>query len=170
MSSSTAISNEQVEKSTAWARAYYVACDSFDVRSWITKFYASNSGGQFGNLPLVKGQEACITLFESIFNPFSSMKHTIKHIDVIPERLYLDIEVTVLIKNDPERKPFLSVWGYSLFTHTLRTRLIDFSSYVSLCKNLLIVTLILYIRIVAVIILNKLVLCLFYCTFVCHIS
>jgi hypothetical protein len=105
MSSSIAITNEQVEKSTAWARAYYAACDSFDVRSWITKFYDSNSGGQFGNLPPVKGQEACITLFESIFNPFSSMKHTIKHIDVIPERLYLDIEVTVLIKNDPERKP-----------------------------------------------------------------
>jgi hypothetical protein len=104
MSITAAITPEQVEKTLAWIKASHAAAETMDVRHMITDFFYPDAAVSFNDEPPTKGHEAMISYFEHFYRPLSSMKHIIERVDVLSDRVYIQVQVEFIVKNDPEQK------------------------------------------------------------------
>ncbi|CAF1488704.1 unnamed protein product [Adineta steineri] len=98
---------EQLEKTRTWIRAFYEACDSFNIQHWINEFFESDAIVQVANSPIITGHQDIINYFEQQYSHLSYMKHTIKRMDVLSERIYVHVETIFIIENDPEQRPII---------------------------------------------------------------
>jgi hypothetical protein len=103
MSTTGAITHEQVEKTMAWIRDFYAAAET-DARRWITGFFHPDAAIAFTGQPPTVGQEAMISYFEQFNSIFSSIKHIVERVDVLSDRVYIQLDVEFIVKNDPEQK------------------------------------------------------------------
>ncbi|CAF0828826.1 unnamed protein product [Adineta ricciae] len=101
---STVLNPEQIEASQAWVYRFYRLFDSLEVDQWIEEFYNPDSVVHFGNFPPMEGAEVLRAHFKRQNAQLLSMRHDLKHIDVFPDRIYVQNEATFVVKNDPERK------------------------------------------------------------------
>lgn len=104
MQANSTLTTEQVEKALAWVRASFVAAEADDVSEWITGFFYPDGAIAFNDQPPAKGHEAIQSYFDDFNSRISSTKHVVDRVDVLPDRLYIQLHVEFVVKNDPEQK------------------------------------------------------------------
>ncbi|CRG88147.1 Cystinosin homolog [Talaromyces islandicus] len=88
--------------------------DAMDASIAIPKLFTEDSTLRFGDNPPCTGHAELLNFFNSQFPLLESMKHIIKHVDVLPDRIYQEAEIHYVIKNDPEKKDIV-VRGMAVF-------------------------------------------------------
>src|SRR5690348_1585680 len=104
MSSSNVLTTEQIKASEAWIRAFYEAKDpsTNDPERWLTEFCQPDVILNYGNITL-KGYKEISAISKEDFKR-QAVKRIIKHIDVLPDRIYVRVDAIFILKNDPEQK------------------------------------------------------------------
>jgi hypothetical protein len=98
-----ALTTEQVEASQAWVRDFFKVFESFDREQWRTKFFRPDTIINVRNDPPLKYDEI-LPHFEKEQSLLTSLKHNLKHIDVLSDRIYVQADCISVVKNDPEQK------------------------------------------------------------------
>jgi ketosteroid isomerase-like protein len=98
------ISTEQIDASRTWVYDFYKAFDSFNLDYWLEKFYKPDTILNLCSNPPMIGFDQIRAHFENQQLLLTSMKHDIKYIDVLSDRIYVQNEANFIVKNDPEQK------------------------------------------------------------------
>ena len=98
----------------AWLTDFHAIGDSLDPKASVAKFYTEDCVMQFPGLPQLKGHTEILNFFERQFLLLESMKHTITHFDVLPDRIYQEATISYVVKGDSEKKP-VEVQGIAMF-------------------------------------------------------
>ena len=98
----------------AWLTDFHAIGDSLDAKASVAKFYTEDCVMQFPGRPQLKGHTEILTFFEQQFLFLESMKHTITHFDVFPDRIYQEATISYVVKGDPEKKP-VEILGIAIF-------------------------------------------------------
>ncbi|EEA20854.1 hypothetical protein TMatcc_000851 [Talaromyces marneffei ATCC 18224] len=102
----------------AWLEDFHKHMDAMDPNLAIPKFYTDDCVLRFAKNPAISGKSSIIDFFNSQFPHLESMKHTIKHVDVLPDRIYQEADIRYVVKGDPERKE-IPVTGLAVFGRKL---------------------------------------------------
>jgi ketosteroid isomerase-like protein len=106
---------DQHAEAIAWLKDYHRHTDALDSNLAVPKFYTDDCVMTFAANPAITGKSSIIDFFDSQFPFLESMKHTIKHVDVLPDRIYQEADIRYVVKGDPERKeillPGMAVFG-----------------------------------------------------------
>ncbi|KUL87150.1 hypothetical protein ZTR_05577 [Talaromyces verruculosus] len=105
---------EHHAEAIAWLTDFHRHMDALDSSLAIPKFYTDDCVLTFAANPAVTGKADIINFFDSQFPHLESMKHTIKHVDVFPDRIYQEADIRYVVKGDPERKE-ISITGMAVF-------------------------------------------------------
>jgi ketosteroid isomerase-like protein len=103
------------EKALAWLKQFHTAGDSLNAERYIKEFYTEDAVLQFGNHPLIQGQQNLINMFKTQFGLLDMMKHEIGHIDVLPDRIYQYATISYKVKGDTE---VIKIPGLAVFHKT----------------------------------------------------
>ncbi|CAF1292041.1 unnamed protein product [Adineta steineri] len=105
MSVSNVLTTEQNEVERGWIQAFYntLNVDSFDIERWFEKYFENDASVTYNNDPPYKGYNDVSAHILQLRQKLS-VKYTVKHVDVISDRIYVEIDATVIRKNDPEKK------------------------------------------------------------------
>ncbi len=98
------IPTEQIDASQKWVHEFFKAFDSFNVDYWIDNFYKPDIVLNLCSYPSMIGFDQIRSHFENQKLLLTSMKHDIKYIDILFDRIYVQNEATFIVKNDPEQK------------------------------------------------------------------
>ncbi|QKX62912.1 uncharacterized protein TRUGW13939_10080 [Talaromyces rugulosus] len=98
----------------AWLTNFHKVMDAMDASIAIPALFTEDSTLRFGDNPPCTGHAELLNFFNSQFPLLESMKHIIKHVDVLPDRIYQEAEIHYVIKNDPEKKDIV-VKGMAVF-------------------------------------------------------
>ncbi len=104
MSTADVITNEQIEKTLAWIETSFASAETMIARQWITTFFYPDAAVAFNDEPPTKGHEAMISYMDHFHSTLSSIKHIIERVDVLSDRIYIQVHVEFVVKNDPEQK------------------------------------------------------------------
>ena len=104
MSPSATVTAEQVKKTLAWVRASFIAAEADDISGWFTDFFYPDGAITFNDQPPTKGYEAMKAYFDQFNSVISSTKHVVERVDVLSDRIYIQVHVEFVVKNDPEQK------------------------------------------------------------------
>ncbi|KAF3397102.1 hypothetical protein EIK77_003516 [Talaromyces pinophilus] len=105
---------EHHAEAIAWLEDFHRHMDALDSNLAIPKFYTDDCVLTFAANPAITGKADIINFFDSQFPHLESMKHTIKHVDVLPDRIYQEADIRYVAKGDPERKE-ISITGMAVF-------------------------------------------------------
>lgn len=106
MSNAKTVTPADVEKTRAWLKSFYAADETLVARNWLTTFFYPDAAITFNNETPVKGHDAMIAYYDHFNSMFSKMDHILQHLEVLPDRLYIQLQVDLYPKKDPEQKPF----------------------------------------------------------------
>lgn len=98
----------------AWLTNFHKLMDARDASIAIPALFTEDSTLRFGDNPPCTGHAELLNFFNSQFPLLESMKHFIKHVDVLPDRIYQEAEIHYVIKDDPEKKEIV-VRGMAVF-------------------------------------------------------
>jgi len=84
---------------------------------WVEGFYTPDAELNFANLPTVKGHEAIVKAMTGSMQSLESMKHTVGHIDVMPDRIYQEAKIQYVVKGDSSKELF-EVMGFAVYHKT----------------------------------------------------
>jgi ketosteroid isomerase-like protein len=101
-------------EAVAWLENFHRDGDAMDSNLAVPKFYTDDCVFRFAANPAIAGKSAIIDFFNSQFPHLESMKHTIKRVDVLPDRIYQEADIRYVVKGDPERKEIL-LTGMAVF-------------------------------------------------------
>ncbi|RAL06113.1 nuclear transport factor 2 family protein [Aspergillus ibericus CBS 121593] len=104
----------QTAAAKLWLQNYHLLGDQLNPDIAVPPFYAPDCEFRFPGRPLIKGQEAIINFFKQQSTVLESMKHTIGHFDVLPDRIYQEASIEYVLKADPEKK-VIHVNGIAIF-------------------------------------------------------
>jgi hypothetical protein len=106
---------EQIEAGRAWIQAVYDGFNSnpFDIERWLTDFYQPDAVFTQGSQPPLKGHEE-ISAYLVQAHKKQSARHVIKHIDVVSDRIYVEIDGYFIRHNDPEKMEIM-ITGVAVF-------------------------------------------------------
>lgn len=107
------LTNDQIEASKKWIESFYEILNSNDIDKLLEKYFKSDTELTYGNLPPLVGLEeirATMLVQHSLVN----VKHIVKVIDVLPDRIYVQTDNIFTVKNDPEQKS-VEIKGITLF-------------------------------------------------------
>ncbi|CAM6104016.1 unnamed protein product [Calypogeia fissa] len=108
----------------AWLQQLHVAGDSLNPQEYVPKFYTEDCVMEFPGHPVLQGHAAIIEFFKRQFLELESIKHTIKHVDALPDRIYQEATIEYVLKKDPEKKVIvvegLAVFGKAVDEHKMR--------------------------------------------------
>lgn len=106
---------DQHAEAIEWLQEFHKHMDALDSNLAIPKFYTDDCILTFASSPAITGKSNIIDFFDSQFPYLESMKHTIKHVDVLQDRIYQEADILYVVKGDPERKeifiPGMAVFG-----------------------------------------------------------
>lgn len=98
----------QQEEWNAAARAWLQGChavgDSLNAQEFVSGFYGEDCIMEFSGYPVMRGHAAILEFFEGQFAQLESMKHTIKHVDTLPDRIYQEATIEYVLKKDLDKK------------------------------------------------------------------
>jgi len=97
-------STNNIETSKAWVYDFYEKFDAFDLDTLFTKFFKADTVVSLCNNPLLHGCDEARTHFEQQRPFLTTMKHKIIDIDVLSDRIYVQNEVTFIVKDDPKQE------------------------------------------------------------------
>lgn len=98
------LTSEEIQASRDWVCDYYNAFDSFRIDYWLSKFHQTDIVLNLCNNPTMNGVEAMRVHFEKQQMILTSMKHDLKDIDILPDRIYVRNIATFVVKNDPKQE------------------------------------------------------------------
>ena len=111
----TTTSPDKHVEAMTWLEDYHRHTDALNADLAVPKFYTDDCVMTFAGNPSITGKSRIIDFFNSQFPHLESMKHTIKHVDVLPDRIYQEAEIRYVVKGDPERReillPGMAVFG-----------------------------------------------------------
>lgn len=108
-------SQDNHSQAIAWLTNFHKRLDACkDAEITIPALFTEDSTLRFGDNPPCTGHAELVNFFNSQFPLLESMKHLIKHVDVLPDRIYQEAEIHYVIKNDPEKKEIV-VRGMAVF-------------------------------------------------------
>lgn len=73
------------------------------LNKWLTEFFQPNVVLNFGSRLCVKDFPDLVAHFIKDHQQYK-VRHDVKHIDVLPERIYVRLDAIFIIKHDPEQK------------------------------------------------------------------
>ncbi|PWY96569.1 hypothetical protein BO94DRAFT_529937 [Aspergillus sclerotioniger CBS 115572] len=106
--------NAQTAAAKSWLESFHLLNDQLNPDISIPEFFTPDCEFRFPGHPLLKGQEAIINFFKQQSTVLESMKHTIGHIDVLPDRIYQEASIEYVLKPDPEKK-VININGFAIF-------------------------------------------------------
>lgn len=98
------LTEEDIQTSRDWVRDYYNAFDSFRIDYWLSTFHQKDIVLNLCNNPTMVGFDAMRTHFQNQQLLLTSMKHDLKDIDILPDRIYVRNIATFVVKNDPKQE------------------------------------------------------------------
>lgn len=98
----------------AWLSDFHTYNDSLNPAVSVPKFFTEDCVMQFPGQPTLKSHAAIIDFFTKQFTLLESMKHTIKHVGVLPDRIYQEASISYVVKGDPEKNP-VEIQGLAVF-------------------------------------------------------
>lgn len=98
----------------AWLSDFHTHTDSLNSTVSVPKFFTEDWTMHFPGQPPLQGHAAIIDLFTAQFALLESMKHTIKHVDVLPNRIYQEASISYVVKGDAEKTP-VEIQGLAVF-------------------------------------------------------
>jgi hypothetical protein len=98
------ITREQIEKTLAWIEASFASAETMIARQWITTYFYPDAAIAFNDESPTKGHEVMISYMDYFHSTLSSIKHIIERVDVLSDRVYIQVHVEFIVKNDPEQK------------------------------------------------------------------
>ena len=104
MSTADIITREQIEKTLAWIKSSFASAETMNARQWITTFFYPDAAVAFNDQSPTKGHEAMVSYMDHFHSTLSSIKHIIERVDVLSDRVYIQVHVEFIVKNDPEQK------------------------------------------------------------------
>jgi ketosteroid isomerase-like protein len=106
---------EQIKAGRAWIQAVYDAFNSnpFDIERWLTDFYQPDAVFTHGSHPPLKGHKEISAHLEQAHKE-QSARHVVKHIDVVSDRIYVEIDGYFIRHNDPEKMEIM-ITGVAVF-------------------------------------------------------
>lgn len=115
ISSLIMLTNEQIEASKTWIQSFYECLGSAtnDINVWLKEFCQPDAILIHGSQPPLKGYEEISKHLEEARNQHS-IQHVIKQIDVLPNRIYVEVDGIFTPKIDPEHKEIL-IHGLAVF-------------------------------------------------------
>ncbi|GLA01207.1 hypothetical protein AnigIFM60653_011067 [Aspergillus niger] len=111
---SNTTTNQTLLAAKSWLQDYHSLGDQLIPELAVPKFYAPDCEMRFPGHSPIKGQEAIINFFKEQSTILESMKHTIGHVDVLPDRIYQEATIEYVLKGDDEKK-VVSVQGIAIF-------------------------------------------------------
>ncbi|PYI08822.1 hypothetical protein BO78DRAFT_364211 [Aspergillus sclerotiicarbonarius CBS 121057] len=106
--------NTQTAAAKSWLQNFHLLGDQLNPDIAVPQFYTSDCELLFPGRSPLKGQEAIINFFKQQSTVLESMKHTIGHIDVLPDRIYQEASIQYVLKADPEKK-VIHIDGIAIF-------------------------------------------------------
>ncbi|RAK92477.1 hypothetical protein BO79DRAFT_65280 [Aspergillus costaricaensis CBS 115574] len=106
--------NQTLLAAKSWLRDYHTLGDELNPDIAVPKFYTPDCEMRFPGHAPIKGHEAIISFFKEQSTILESMKHTIGHVDVLPDRIYQEATIDYVLKGDEEKK-VVSVQGMAIF-------------------------------------------------------
>ncbi|UJR11332.1 hypothetical protein I4U23_015513 [Adineta vaga] len=115
MSFSNASIDEQNEAGRVWAQAFYdkMSSDTFNIGSWIDEFFQHDAVLVHTNGPLIKGHKD-IASHVAENRQRQSAKYIVKHVDVVSNRIYTEVDAIIILKHDPSKKE-IKLSGLAVF-------------------------------------------------------
>ena len=80
------------------------AGDRLDARPWVERFFTTDAEFIQPGRPPVQGHAAIIAAMDAQQAVLQSITHNIKHVDLLPERVYVEADIKWAVKGDPEQK------------------------------------------------------------------
>ncbi|CAF1146253.1 unnamed protein product [Adineta ricciae] len=96
--------SEQNQAGRAWIQAFYdkMGSDTFDIESWYNEFFQVDATLTHNSAPAIKGlKDICAHIVGN--RARQSVKYVVKHVDVVPNRIYTEIDALITLKNDPQK-------------------------------------------------------------------
>ena len=81
---------------------FNAAGDKLDPEPWVTRFFTEDATFVGAGGKEIKGRSAIIAMLKGHFTVIGSIRHTIKNIDVLPNRVYQEADVVWTVKGDTE--------------------------------------------------------------------
>ncbi|OJI82049.1 hypothetical protein ASPTUDRAFT_57814 [Aspergillus tubingensis CBS 134.48] len=106
--------NQTLLAAKSWLQDYHSLGDQLNPDIAVPKFYTPDCEMRFPGHAPIKGHEAIINFFKEQSTILESMKHTIGHVDVLPDRIYQEATIDYVLKGDEEKK-VVSVQGFAIF-------------------------------------------------------
>ncbi|PWY90959.1 hypothetical protein BO70DRAFT_425882 [Aspergillus heteromorphus CBS 117.55] len=115
----------QAASTKAWLDTFYAANDTLNPSVFVPQFYHPDSQLHVPGGPSLTGHEQILAFYNQQVSLVSSMKHTIRHFDVLSDRVYVESEVEYTVAADPEKRAItvnaLAVVGKRLDEDKLRS-------------------------------------------------
>ncbi|KAH8693893.1 hypothetical protein BGW36DRAFT_463524 [Talaromyces proteolyticus] len=109
------MSSEDIHsQAISWLKNFHKHMDALDASIAIPKLFAEDCTVSFAGQPPLTGQAEILDFFNTQFPTLELMQHTIKHVDVLPDRIYQEANIRYIIKNDPEKKE-IDIKGIAIF-------------------------------------------------------
>ena len=104
MSTNSAITREQIEKTMDWIQASFATIETMNAQRWINDFFYPDAAIAFNDQSPTKGCDAMISHMQHFHDRLSSIKHIVERVDVLHDRIYMQVHVECIIRNDPEQR------------------------------------------------------------------
>jgi hypothetical protein len=91
----------------AWLTDFHKHMDSLDAQVAVPKFFAEDCVLSFGDNPPITGVSNIKDFLNGQYAYLESMRHTIKRVDVVSDRIYQEADIRYVVKGDPEQKEIL---------------------------------------------------------------
>jgi limonene-1,2-epoxide hydrolase len=104
MSLPVAVTTEQEEATRAWIEDFFKEYDSPDIQRWVIKYFQPDAIMNLRDLPPIKGHKELCDYIEEEHAQSPIIKHEIKFVHVLSDRIYVQKKSTGIVKNDPEQK------------------------------------------------------------------
>lgn len=98
----------------SWVQKFHAAGDRLRPDESVSEFYSADCVMEFPGQPARIGQGDIRGFFEAQFAHLESMKHTIKTVDALPDKIYQEATISYVVKGDPEKKT-IDIQGIAIF-------------------------------------------------------
>jgi hypothetical protein len=97
-----------------WLLDFHAAGDSLNPEPWVLTFFSPDCEMRFPGQPILRGHKEIIAFFKRQFANLDSMKHTIRHFDTLPDRIYQEATISYVVRADPEKEQ-IDIPGIAIF-------------------------------------------------------
>ncbi|KAF2665803.1 hypothetical protein BT63DRAFT_428750 [Microthyrium microscopicum] len=96
----------------AWLQGFYDMADKLEAVPWFEQYSTEDTEIQYANLPLMTGKDA-LNMYIKVFGNLDRLAHSVKHFDVVGDRILHAVTVRYVVKGDDPDKDVIEIGAFS---------------------------------------------------------